>query len=149
MRKIAPLFQLDRALIQLKHIHASQTKTWSKAPRQAPLASAAVHLINNPQRPWTHEEDILTIRVLHTQSWMQGTWVGMRRCIAGLTIASTPAQPKASVAWSRPTVSLIARERTEHDEECKSISIVEEPLSQVVRKLHGTRPRSRRWAQIW
>ena len=41
---------------------------------------------------------------------------------------------------ARPTVSLIAREHTEHDEEHKSISIVEELLSQVARKLHGTSP---------
>ena len=108
-----------RSLIQLKHVQAGQN-TWSKAPRQAPLASAAVHLINNPQRPWIHEEAIL-----HTQ--MQDAWVGTRSFIAGLTIASAPAWPKASTASSdgctaRSTVSLIALECTEHDEEHKSIS---------------------------
>ena len=154
MRKIAPLFQPGHSSNSNTCTHPRSKHTWSKAPRQAPFASAAVHLINNPQQSWAHEEAILTIPVLDTQPQMQGAWVGTRSYITILTIVSTPSWPKASAAWSnrcttRPNVGLIAWECTEHDKERKSISIVEEPVSQVVRKLHGTRPRSRRWAQIW
>jgi len=88
------------------------------------------------KRPWTHEgrhpHHPCSAHAAADAGWM--SWVSL-----------VDHRENSNAVWctARPTVGLIARERTEHDEEHKSISIVKEPLPQVARKLHGTRPRSR------
>ena len=137
MRKIASLFLLG---------HSSNSNT-CRHPRSKHMeqgTKTSTSRLHQPQsisliilkRPWTHEgrhpHHPCSAHAAADAGWM--SWVSL-----------VDHRENSNAVWctARPTVGLIARERTEHDEEHKSISIVEEPLPQVARKLHGTRPRSR------
>jgi len=151
MRKIAPLFQLGHSSNSNTYTHPrskhmeQSTKTSTSCISRSPSPSSAVM---SPWRSYPH----------HPCSAHAATDAGCMSWHAKLyrhvDNREHSVMAKSERAWSdkctaRPTIGLIARECTEHDKERKSISIVKEPLSHVVRKLHGTRPRSRRWAQIW